>query len=256
MIDLTPELVQRFYAFGWPLARIGAALMFAPVFSSEAGNARIRLMLVVTLSVLVYPLVKWPLIDPFSAAGLSAMFNQVCIGLLMGMMLQIIIAAILVGGQAISAAMGLSMANLLDPSIGNVPLLSQFLLVLGSLIFLDLGGHLIVISCLVDSFLQIPVDASLDYGKLAAGLITWSSMMFVGAMMIALPLLACLLMVNVGVGVMARTAPSMNIFSVGFPAIIVAGLIFFLFSIGILDSRIRWLWMQTFDRLHAAFGIS
>ena len=79
--------------------------------------------------------------------------------------------------------------------------------------------------------------------------------MFVGAVLIALPLLACLLMVNAGVGVMARTAPSMNIFSVGFPAIIVAGFVFFLFSVGVLESRIRWLWMQAFDRLHSAFGI-
>jgi len=255
MIDLTSEIVHRFYAIGWPLARIGAALMFAPIFSAEAGNVRIRLMLVLALSILVFPLVKWPLVDPLSADGLAAMFNQVCIGLLMGMVLQIIVSAILVGGQAISAAMGLSMANLLDPSVGNVPLLSQFLLILGSLIFLELGGHWIVISSLVDSFLQIPVDAAIDFSRLAPGLIAWSSMMFVGAVLIALPLLACLLMVNAGVGVMARTAPSMNIFSVGFPAIIVAGFVFFLFSVGVLESRIRWLWMQAFDRLHSAFGI-
>lgn len=256
MVELSSEIILRFYALVWPLARIGAALMTAPLFSTDAANARIRLMLVLLLSILVFPLVKWPLLDPLSAAGLTAMFNQVAIGLFMGTILQIIISALLVGGQAMSAAMGLSMANLLDPALGSVPLLSQFLLILGSLIFFDLGGHVVVISCLVDSFLQIPVDAELNLGSLATGLFSWSSMMFLGAVLIALPILACLLMVNVGVGVMTRSTPSFNVFSVGFPAMIMAGFVFFLLSVGMLDNRIRWLWTQAFERLRSALGMA
>jgi flagellar biosynthetic protein FliR len=238
----------------WPLTRIGAALMTAPLFSTEAGNIRIRLMLVLALSILVYPLVKWPVIDPLSAAGLTAMFNQVVIGLVMGTILQVIVSALVVGGQAISAAMGLSMANLLDPALGSVPILSQFMLLLGSLIFLDLGGHIVVISCVVESFQTIPVDAALDFNSLATGLLAWSSMMFLGATLIALPVLACLLLVNLGIGVMTRSTPSFNVFSVGFPAMIMAGFLFFLLSIGMLDGRLRWLWAQAFERLRSAFG--
>ena len=69
----------------------------------------------------------------------------------MGLTLQIVIAALVVAGQAIAGSMGLSMANMIDPNLGNVPSLSQFFLIIGTLLFLSLGGHLIMISVLYSS---------------------------------------------------------------------------------------------------------
>ena len=70
----------------------------------------------------------------------------------MGVTLQIVSAAIIVSGHAVSSSMGLGMANMMDPNLGNVPTLSQFLLIIGLLVFLSLGGHLVLISILVQSF--------------------------------------------------------------------------------------------------------
>ena len=145
--------------------------------------------------------------------------NQIAIGIVMGMSLQVIVAALVVAGQAVSATMGLSMANLLDPTLGNVPLLSQFLMIMGSLIFLDLGGHLLVINSVIDSFKLLPIGQSLLGVEVIGKLIAWSSMMFLGGVLIALPVMVSMLLVNIGVGIMTRAAPSLNIFSVGFPAI-------------------------------------
>ena len=138
------DLVERFYTALWPFLRIGAMLIAVPILSIDAVTVRIRVFLTLLLTLLIYPLVDWPIIDPVSAEGLSEIFNQILIGLVMGFLLQIVSAAVVLGGQAISNSMGLAMATMVDPGMGNVPLISQFLLLLATLIFLGVGGHMLV----------------------------------------------------------------------------------------------------------------
>ena len=106
MLTLSADIVEKFYAFLWPMTRISAALMTAPLFATEASNARVRFILALVITMLVYPLIEWPRLDPLSAPGLIALLNQVAIGIVMGLSLQIIVAAMVVAGQAISATMG------------------------------------------------------------------------------------------------------------------------------------------------------
>ena len=253
---LTGDIVEKFYTFLWPLTRIAAALMTVPILSVDAANARVRLMLALALTLLIFPMFTWPIIDPISSLGITTMFNQVGIGVMMGLTLQVITAAMIVAGQAISSAMGLSMSNLLDPNLGNVPVLSQFLIILSTLIFLGTGGHLMLISILLDSFTLIPVGQSLLSLAAIGQLLAWSSMMFLGAVLIGLPVLVTLLVVNIGLGVMTRAAPSLNIFVVGLPATILAGFMILLLSMGSIGSRIQWLWLQGFAHVRDVLGIS
>ena len=253
---LTGDIVEKFYTFLWPLTRIAAALMTVPILSVDAANARVRLMLALALTLLIFPMFTWPIIDPISSLGITTMINQVGIGVMMGLTLQVITAAMIVAGQAISSAMGLSMSNLLDPNLGNVPVLSQFLIILSTLIFLGTGGHLMLISILLDSFTLIPVGQSLLSLAAIGKLLAWSSMMFLGAVLIGLPVLVTLLVVNIGLGVMTRAAPSLNIFVVGLPATILAGFMILLLSMGSIGSRIQWLWLQGFAHVRDVLGIS
>ena len=253
---LTGDIVEKFYTFLWPLTRIAAALMTVPILSVDAANARVRLMLALALTLLIFPMFTWPIIDPISSLGITTMFNQVGIGVMMGLTLQVITAAMIVAGQAISSAMGLSMSNLLDPNLGNVPVLSQFLIILSTLIFLGTGGHLMLISILLDSFTLIPVGQSLLSLAAIGKLLAWSSMMFLGAVLIGLPVMVMLLVVNIGLGVMTRAAPSLNIFVVGLPATILAGFMILLLSMGSIGSRIQWLWLQGFAHVRDVLGIS
>ena len=115
---LVADIVERFYAFLWPMLRISALLMTAPLFSQNAVSVRLRVLLAVALTWLIYPLHDWPLIDPVSAPGLLEILNQIFIGATIGLLLQVVVAAITVAGQSISAAMGLSMANMIDPNVG------------------------------------------------------------------------------------------------------------------------------------------
>ena len=252
---LTADIVEKFYTLLWPLARIAAALMTAPIISVEAANARMRLMLALGLTLLVMPLFTWPVVDPFTVEGMALLLKEIGIGILMGLSLQVVTGAAVVAGQAISNSMGLSMANLIDPNLGNVPLLSQFLLILATLIFFSIGGPLLLMSALVDSFTALPVGQS-DFGLDAiTRLLSWSSMIFLGGLLIALPVLAMLLLLNIGVGIMTRAAPSLNMMAVGVPATLMAGLVVMYVTVASISSRLEWLWLQAFMRMRDVVGI-
>jgi flagellar biosynthetic protein FliR len=230
-------------------------LLAAPVFSLQAVTVRIRILLALALSVMVYPMFEWPVIDPLSAPGLLEILNQLVIGVFMGLMLQIVTAAVVVSGQAVSNAMGLSMASLIDPNLGNVPVIAQFLLILSTLIFVSLGGHTMLLALVIESFSSLPVGRSL-IDQIAYGqLVSWSSMMFLGAVLTALPVMVTLLFISVGLGVVTRAAPSLNIFSVGLPATIVAGFFVLIVSLGSISARIQWLWLQGLTQIRVLVGL-
>jgi len=243
------DLIERFYTALWPFLRIGAMLIAVPVLSIDAVSVRIRVILTLALTLMIYPLVDWPTIDPVSAAGLSEIFNQILIGVLMGFFLQIVTAAVVLAGQAIANSMGLAMATMLDPGIGTVPLMSQFLLILATLIFLGVGGHILMIGILLRSFETFPVGVAFITGANFAALVEWSAMIFLGGMLMALPVLVALLLVNIGVGVMTRAAPSLNIFAVGFPVFFLTGYAVLILSMAGIGARIQWLWMEGIERV-------
>ena len=249
------DIVERFYAFMWPMLRISALLLAAPVFSLTALTVRIRVLLALALSVMVYPLVTWPDIDPLSPAGLLEICNQLLIGGFMGLALQIVTAAVVVAGQTISNSMGLSMASLIDPNLGNVPVIAQFLLILSTLIFVSLGGHAMLLALILESFATLPVGSSLFGPQAYAQLVSWSSMIFLGALLTALPVMVTLLFISIGLGVVTRAAPSLNIFSVGLPATIVVGFVVLLLSLANIGSRIQWLWLQGLLQIRSLAGL-
>ncbi|MEN9775135.1 MAG: Flagellar biosynthetic protein FliR [Pseudomonadota bacterium] len=253
---LFEQVIAGLYTFLWPMIRISALLLTAPVFALDAVTLRIRITFALVLTFLVYPLAEWPVIDPVSAMGLREIFNQVLIGALMGLMLQVVTAALVVAGQAVSAALGLSMANMIDPNVGNVPVISQFLLILSTLIFVGVGGHTLVVALVLESFRSIPIGQALVGETSVTNLIAWSSLIFSGALLIALPVMAALLFVNVGLGIVTRAAPSLNIFAIGFAAMIPAGLLVMWVSMTHVGNRIQWLWLQSFLRVRDLLGIT
>ena len=85
--------------------------------------------------------------------------------------------------------------------------------------------------------------------------IEWSAMMFLGAILIGLPLMSSLLFINIGLGVITRAAPALNIFAVGFPAMILAGIILLSLSMTSIGFRIQWLWQQSFEVMGQALGL-
>jgi flagellar biosynthetic protein FliR len=250
------DIMEHFYALLWPMLRMSALMLFAPVFSLPALTTRLRVLLALALSVMVYPMFDWPRIDPLSARGLLEIANQITIGLMMGLILQVAIAAVVVAGQAISNSMGLSMAMMIDPNLGNVPTVAQFLIVLATLVFVGLGGHGLLLAMLVESFSSLPVGTFVIVEQSWRQVLAWSSMMFLGAVLIALPVMVTLLFINIGIGVITRAAPSLNIFAVGLPATIVMGFVVLIMSMANIGSRLQWLWTQSLVQTRTLVGLS
>lgn len=252
---LAADIVERFYTFLWPMLRISALMVTAPLFSMSAFSVRLRVVFAMVLAWFIYPLHKWPLIDPVSAQGLVEIFNQLTIGAAMGLMLQVVVAALVVAGQAISTSMGLSMASLLDPNMGNVPVLAQFFMVLSMLIFVGFGGHAILLGIVSDSFASMPIGTSILSQQSYGEMLRWSSMMFLGAVLLALPVMITLLFINMGLGIITRAAPSLNIFAVGLPALILTGFLVLMISMESVGGRMEWMWVQGFGHLRTLVGV-
>ena len=248
------DILDRFLVVIWPMLRLSAFLAFTSIFSIRAVNIRIRICLGFALAFFVSQQVAIPKIDPLTAEGLMEVFRQILIGLTMGLIFQVASAALVVAGQTISNAMGLSIANMIDPNMGSVPLLSQFLTILGTLVFLGMGGHLIVFGLVLESFRILPIGQEFFSQDMLGKMLHWSSMMFLGALLLSLPVLMTLLFINIGLGFVARAAPSLNIFTVGFPALILVGFFIFILSMGNNVARVEWIWTQGFLTLRQYLG--
>ena len=151
---------------------------------------------------------------------------QVMIGLSTGFIVQLVFSAVVFAGQGIALSMGLGFASMVDPQNGQqVPVVAQLYVISSTLIFLGLDGHLLLIKMLLDSFTSLPIGID---GIDKAGIwtiIAWSSRMFAGGLLLAMPVIVSLLLVNISFGVAARAAPQLNIFSVGFPVTLMLGIL-------------------------------
>lgn len=219
------EWSQQYY---WPFLRLSSLFLASPVFSTASVPVRIRVLMAVAITAVVTPsLPTPPAIDVLGPAGMLVAAQQVVIGLAMGFLLQMIFAAVVIAGQSLAMTMGLGFAMSVDPQNGvQVPVLSQLYLIVATLIFLSINGHLILIEYLVESFTLLPVGLTGWRADFGLDIVLWASQMFVSALLLALPALSAVLLINLGFGVITRAAPQLNIFAVGFPVTILAGFLF------------------------------
>lgn len=150
--------------------------------------------------------------------------QQLLIGIVMGFAFQLVISAVITGGQTIAMQMGLGFAVMVDPQNGSqAPVLSQFYVLMVLLAFVLMNGHLLLIEILADSFRTIPIGVEGLKPDDIWQLLSWGSMIFAGALSMALPAIASLLMVNITFGIMTRASPQLNIFAIGFPITMMVG---------------------------------
>ncbi|MEL0070746.1 MAG: flagellar biosynthetic protein FliR [Betaproteobacteria bacterium] len=247
-----PQILEMLKGYLWPMVRVSAFFLTAPFFGLSAINLRVKIGLAIVLTWLILPRVAVPEIDPLSFSSIFLLGQEVIIGVYMGLFLQIVVAALVAAGQLIAGGMGLSMANMIDPNLGNVPTLAQFFLLIGMLLFISLGGHLILITILQYSFEVMPIAGEVITPLMIQSLIDWSGTMFIGAAAIGFPIVFGLLLINASVGLIARAAPSLNVFAIGFPALIPAGLIMLMITTPIWFEQLENLWFLAFQTLRTS----
>ncbi|CAM3445057.1 flagellar biosynthetic protein FliR [Parendozoicomonas haliclonae] len=217
----------------WPLFRVAGLLLTMPIIGSAMVPAQIRLVLALVITLIIVPLLPaMPAVEPLSTESLRITLQQILIGGMGGLLLHIYFAIFAMAGQMVSLQMGLGMAMMYDPVNGvSIPIIAQIYQVMATLMFLAIDGHLVVINILVSSFTAIPVGMvtadTLDLNTLTLQ-VGWA---LGAALLIALPAITTMLLVNIAFGVMNRAAPQLNVFSLGFPMSMMAGLIVLAVSI-------------------------
>ena len=252
-IALTTGQLEAYVAQGFfPFARIGACLMVAPMFGARFVPVRMRVLLAVALTALVAPLTPSTGIAPFSPQGFVVVAQQLLIGVALGFAMQVVFDALGLAGQLLANSMGLSFAFNVDPLRGSsTAALGQLYIILATLTFLALGGHLALLEVLVQGFTTMPIGTEGLGREGLWNLVLWGGQLFAGAIAIALPGVTALLIVNLAFGVVSRAAPSLNLFAVGFPISLVVGLLVVLAGIGPLQEGVAQLIAQGFEFLRA-----
>jgi flagellar biosynthetic protein FliR len=221
------QILNQVALFIWPLIRISAMFVSVPLFSIRAVPVRVRLILSVVITLVIMPLLpSLSTVDMFSYRGFIMTVAQIMIGLTSGFILQLVFAAVIFAGQGIALSMGLGFSMMIDPQSGQqVPVIAQLYTVTTTLIFISVDGHLLLIQMLLDSFKTLPIGLDgIDKASIWS-ILMWSSQMFSSGLLLAMPVIASLLLVNVIFGVAARAAPQLQIFSVGFPVTLMLGML-------------------------------
>ena len=246
------ELTSWLASLLWPFMRIGAMFAAIPIFSARSVPVKIRILLAFFIAWILVPVIpKPPVIDLISAEAVLISVSQILIGVAMGFILQMVFSAFVIAGQSIAMAMGLGFASIIDPQNGvQVPVVSQAFLIMVTLVFLALNGHLLLIEILADSFQRLPVGPVAISNDGIWQLVSWGSNMFVGGMLVALPAVAALLLVNLAFGVTSRAAPQLNIFAVGFPVMIMVGLAFIILTLPSITDQLSRLMLQAISLIN------
>jgi flagellar biosynthetic protein FliR len=211
----------------WPFLRVLAMFTAAPVLSLKAVPVRVKLGL--AFMVVLASQASLPAMPPIpldGRAALGAVVHNVAVGLTIGFAARIVFAAVEFAGELVGLQMGLNFAGFFDPATGSQgTATARFFSTSGALLFVVLGGHLMMTVAVVRSFESFPVDGSPLALLATLQPQAWGAEIFKLGLWIALPIVAMLLFVNLVLGVISRVAQQIQIFSVGFPVTVSVGLI-------------------------------
>lgn len=220
----------------------------APILASRHVKPQIKVGLAATMAVVAAPHVPIPEYFPSEPRGyLLALLSQVVVGLAIGFVSFLVMAAAQFGGEMMDIQMGLSVAASMDPSSGGTSkLLNRLNFYVAMLLYLGVDGHHMLIRALFRSFQVIPVTEFRVSGRLVLTFIQHTEDIFLIGLQVAAPPLAALFITQVAMGLLARAAPQMNVFMLSFPMNIAIGLM--LFSIGL--PMIQGLLLKQFEINH------
>ncbi|MHB8770885.1 MAG: flagellar biosynthetic protein FliR [Syntrophales bacterium] len=226
VLGITPEQVQLFL---FSLLRVSAVLITMPIIGNTIVPAQVKGGLALLMTIAIFPFVHMDLtIVAYDFLPLLLrMAAEVFIGIVIGFTARFVFAGIQFAGDMIGFQMGFSIASVFDPLTSQqVSIVSEFQFMLVMIIFLFIDAHHIFLTAMVDSFRIVRLQDFHLSQEFFRVLVLLSGNVFVIAIKISAPIVAVLLFVNVGLGVIARTVPQVNVFIIGIPLQIAVGLIF------------------------------
>jgi len=240
------------------MARIGGVIAATPIFSSSNLPGIFKVGLILSLSFLLYPLVitnSSVLALPLISLAML-LLKEILTGLILGAMAHLFFSLFQTAGQLIDVPMGFGVVNFLDPNMGGqVPLMGRFHFILTVLTFLLLNGHYVVIKALAHSYKLIPVGELFISQVSAKYYLYWVGQTFMISVQLALPVIAAILLVDVGLGLLNRAVPQINVFIVGFPIKIATGMALVALGLPFYFDLVKRLFSLNGKLVEALFGM-
>ncbi|WP_106497611.1 flagellar biosynthetic protein FliR [Lentibacillus sp. Marseille-P4043] len=180
------------------------------------------------------------------------LIKEVIVGLLIGLIAYIILAAIQIAGGFIDFQMGFAIANVIDPQTGaQSPLTGQYFYIIALLFLLSVNGHYLLIDGIYYSYNLIPIDAFVPFQdeSIIDYVIDAFNQMFLIAFQMSIPIVGCLFLVDVALGIIARTVPQLNVFVVGLPLKIVVSFVVILLFLSLYIMLVKSLFATMFDTM-------
>jgi len=228
MVNLLPLLQDYIPLFGVILIRVAGIVVAIPAFSSRSVPLHVRIGLLIGFTVILFPIVSdqmrplslsWPQVVPL-------LFTEFMVGMVLGFAISFVMNAFIIAGELIGIQMGINLISALDPVAGGqVPILGQFMGLLGMLIFLAIDGHHMMFEALVASFQLVPPMHVHFSGFLVESVLKLGLGMFVLALKVGAPVMIAVFIVTLGMGILGRTIPQLNVMLNNVPITIGVGLL-------------------------------
>ena len=233
-------------------ARITALMIMAPPFANAAIPKRVKLALILILSILLHFGFEIGLGYEMTTNYelVYGLLMEFLTGAAMGLIIMLIFAGFAYAASIIAPQMGLAISQLLDPQTETMqPLLSMFVGMITVMLFISLDGHLLILKALHDSYRLVPLAGFSITGGLAEYILSTGSHLFVIAFKMAAPVLGVIIFLNTGLAIMARTIPQVNVFVVGFIITIMVGILVFSFILPAIAPFLREVMEDAVERM-------
>ena len=239
MVDLSFP-VQELEYFLLVFARIATFVFAAPFFSQKGVPNTVKIGLSVFIAYVMYAFIQPHLYPEYSSVfGYSVIImKEVAVGLFLGAGAQLCTSIVLFAGRIIDMEIGLSMANVFDPTTNQQSSITGVLLQYGVMLILYITGlHRYLLKALMETFTLIPINGAVFHTEeLLATVVEFLSDYIIIGFRICLPVFACITLMNIVLGLLAKLAPQMNMFSVGIQLKLLAGLSVLFLTIGMLPN--------------------
>lgn len=231
-IDMTLNSFSGYITnFLFVLLRTGIFISLLPVIGGKQMPPQFRVGLAVFISLLLTPVVNFTIVENNIPV---LIIKEIIIAMALGFSVRLIFLAVNMSGTFISYIMGLSMAQVFNPEVGQDTLVSEIYGILTMLLFLIMDAHHDLIFVFVKSFEILPIG-KLNIAPLLPELVAMVSGLFVMAMKLAAPVMVGLLIVQLLSGFLYKVAPQMNIFFVALPLNIFLGIMLMILSIPVFE---------------------
>ncbi len=253
-------IMQAFPAFLLVFCRISSFLVVAPIFSSRTIPRSFKVGLAFFISLIVFLTIGFDTSITADATYILAIIREILAGLLIGYVAYIFFTIVQTAGGLMDLQMGFAMANIIDPVTGvTAPIMGNLKYMLLMLVFLSINGHHYLLSAIMDSYKWLPLDNKLFQvyygGNITEFLTRTFADTFLLALQISAPIVVAMFLTDIGLALLARTAPQYNVFVIGIPVKILVGLAMLVILLPGFGALFQIIFNHMFQALESLFVI-